>query len=249
MYFLFSGEGATDLGSGNSNAPVSEGDDYAPGPMALLVEQVARDQHGVSPLRENRCGLVPESQIKMRAKELSPAGKRMRLPGREVPRETRYFFQNARALARLAKERAEKRKEKIVAILFRDADGAASAGRGEWTDKHDSMLNGFQSESLESGVPMIPKPKSEAWLICALSNNATRQQGAKLEDRSGNDDSPKSLKGELQAILKKRDPKNPTVNRERLNDLIEDGSIHYKKICMPSFTTFCEDLAKAIGAE
>jgi len=248
MYFLFSGEGATDLGSGKSNAAISEGDDYEPGPMALLADQVARHRRGVSPLKEKCCGFVSETRLKTKAKELSPAGKKMRLPGVDVPRETGYYFKNARALASLANECAEKQKTVIVAVLFRDADGAASAGRGEWADKRQSMLDGFRVENFGRGVPMIPKPKSEAWLICALKD-ATPQQAAKLENRSGNDDSPNPLKQELHAHLKKRYPKNPAHDRERLNGLVQDGTIDHQKICMPSFIAFCDDLAKAISAE
>jgi len=45
----------------------------------------------------------------------------------------------------------------------------------------------------DRGVAMIPKPKSEAWLLCALKNKPY-ESCEKLEDRSGNDDSPNSLK-------------------------------------------------------
>ena len=33
------------------------------------------------------------------------------------------------------------------------------------------MLDGFAEENFSRGVPMIPKPKSEAWIICALRSN------------------------------------------------------------------------------
>ena len=47
---------------------------------------------------------------------------------------------------------------------------------------------------------MIPKPKSEAWLICALKRDPY-QVCERLEARSGNDQSPNSLKRELEQLL------------------------------------------------
>jgi hypothetical protein len=62
------------------------------------------------------------------------------------------------------------------------------------------MLDGFEEEGFSKGVTMIPKPKSEAWLICVLKEHAY-QNCQSLEDRSGNDNSPNSLKDELEEIL------------------------------------------------
>jgi hypothetical protein len=62
-----------------------------------------------------------------------------------------------------------------------------------------SMLTGFEVEHISTGVPMIPKPKSEAWILCALRNNY--QHCAKLEDESGNDRSPNPLKQQLEDYL------------------------------------------------
>ncbi len=78
---------------------------------------------------------------------------------------------------------------------------------------------------------MIPKPKSEAWIICALKTNPYLGCDA-LEDRSGNDDSPDSLKGELGELLGR------PVTRELLLSKIEDGTIDCLRITMPSFIAF-----------
>lgn len=50
-----------------------------------------------------------------------------------------------------------------------------------WTDKLESMKNGFKEADCILGVPMIPKPKSEAWLLCACKENAY-QHCAALEN-------------------------------------------------------------------
>jgi hypothetical protein len=128
----------------------------------------------------------------------------------------------------------------VVAILFRDSDGTASAGRGLWAEKRQSMLDGFAQEGFLRGVPMIPKPKSEAWLLCALRANP--YQGCEsLEDRSGNDDSPNSLKRELKEIMGEELPVT-----EILCGLIEDGKIDVDRIAMPSFGAFRSRLEEVI---
>ena len=54
---------------------------------------------------------------------------------------------------------------------------------------------------------MIPKPKSEAWVLCALSK--LYKECDELEDRSGNDNSPNSLKRELEELLGSYPPVKP----------------------------------------
>jgi hypothetical protein len=115
--------------------------------------------------------------------------------------------------------------------LFRDADGTASSERGEWENKRQSMLSGFEVEEISIGVPMIPKPKSEAWILCALRNDY--QNCNQLENESGNDDSPNSLKKQLEQHL------GEPATRELLNDKIDQDELDISKIVdMPSFTVF-----------
>jgi len=73
---------------------------------------------------------------------------------------------------------------------------------------------GFKIEKFDRGVAMIPKPKSEAWLLCALRNKAY-ENCQKLEDRSGNDDSPNSLKKELDAL---------GIENSKINEMSEPHS-------------------------
>ena len=230
MYFLFSGEGPTDLGVGTSAAPICEGDDFLPGPMTIMADQVVQAKHGYSPLEKGCCGYVSEKRLNQRAGELK-AKKALKLPGKKRGRETGYFFHNARILARIAMEKAAELDDEVVAVLFRDADGTASAGRGLWEEKRQSMLDGFNEEEFTLGVPMIPKPKSEAWLICALKRNSYKDCEA-LEKRSGNDKSPHSLKNELAELL------DDAPSRESLCQLVQDRSVDIKRIAMPSFKAF-----------
>jgi hypothetical protein len=238
MFFLLSGEGATDMGVGKKDAPVCEGNDFLVGPMAILVDRVVEPCYGFSMFDVGCCGHVSEAHIAKHAGELKAARKALRLPGKKQAKETRYFFNNARILSRIAREQELKRKDDVVAILFRDSDGTASAGRGLWPEKRQSMLDGFDEEGFSRGVPMIPRPKSEAWLICALKENAYQNCQA-LEDRSGNDKSPNSLKGELEKILGEK------VTPGLLCAKVEK-KVNIDRIKMRSFKAFRDRLEEVI---
>ena len=239
MYFLFSGEGPTDLGLCANKGNACDGQAYNHGPMTIIVDQIVEEEHGYSFLAGTHYGYVSKRMLVERAAELKTIKKAIRIPGKRQPVEIRYFFNNARAFARIALERQQKVKDDAVAVLFRDADGTASAGRGLWCDKRRSTIDGFEAEGFTRGVPMIPRPKSEAWIICAVKSNP--YQGCKaLESRSGNDNSPHSLKGELEAIL------GDVATREKLNSMIATRTIDISRIIMPSLTAFRERLKEVI---
>jgi hypothetical protein len=237
MFFLLSGEGVTDLGAGQVDKVICEGEDYLVGPMAMIMAQIVEAQHHYSIL-DGACGFVSEKVLAERAVALKAARKELRLPGKKQAKETRYFFNNARLLARIAKEKAAAIDDDVVGTLFRDADGTASAGRGTWEAKRQSILDGFEEEEFERGVPMIPKPKSEAWLICGLKKQPYHRCNA-LEDRSGNDNSPNSLKKELANLLREE------VTSALLCEKVRD-SIDALKITMPSFKAFRDRLEAVI---
>jgi hypothetical protein len=172
MFFLLSGEGPTDIGIGLSPGQLSEGELFHPGPMAAIIDQIVEMKWGYSILdTSGSVGFVSEAELVVEAEQLKIAKKSTRLPGAKSQKETRYFFNSARLLARIAKRIRAERSIDVIAVLFRDADGTVSADRGQWNDKQQSMLDGFTEEGYEIGVPMVPKPKSEAWLLCALKTN------------------------------------------------------------------------------
>ena len=239
MYILFSGEGASDLGIGTGAALVCEGDEFAHGPMAIIIDQIVEDRQGYSLIGVSACGVVSESSLADHKRQLKAGKKSIRLPGVKQSKETHYYFNNARILARIAKDKQAVIADDVVAILFRDSDETASAGRGLWEEKRRAMLHGFDEEGFARGVPMIPKPKSEAWILCGLTGSPN-QGGRPLEEWSGNDKSPKSLKGELRRVL------GQSSTREILCELVRDRRIDYRKITLPSFSAFAERLIEVI---
>lgn len=238
MYFLLSGEGVADMGAGTGVATICEGEDFIVGPMATIVAKLVEARHDYSIL-DGACGFISEGSVAHRAEELKAVKKQLRLPGKKQAKETRYFFNNARILARFAKEQAAALDDDVVAVLFRDSDGTASAGRGQWHDKRESMLDGFDEEGFDRGVPMIPKPKSEAWLICAWKNHPYGGCEA-LEERSGNDNSLNNLKDELEELLEKE--VTPDSLREKVGE-----SFDIDRIRMPSFKAFRDRLEEVIA--
>jgi hypothetical protein len=238
MFFLLSGEGSTDVGLGD-HAGVCRGADFKYGPMTAIVDRIVDKAHQYSILAFEACGFVSESDLAGRASELKTAKKSVRLPGIKTPKETRYFFNTARVLARIALEREAEQDEEIIAVLFRDSDGTASANRGLWSDKRQSMVHGFEEENCGRGVPMIPKPKSEAWLLCATKANPYIDCDT-LEDSSGNDKSPNSLKNQLVACFA------VPPNRENLAEMVMDGTIDIDRIQMPSFKAFRDRLVAVL---
>lgn len=210
---------------------------FLPGPMALLADQWIETYLNYSVIEAGTVSFICETELSTVSKQIKPLSRR----GKKSQKETRFYYRNSRALAQLAKNKSmEIGDPEMVAILFRDSDGTASTGRGEWQAKYDSMLNGFFDEEFDNGVAMLPKPKSEAWALCALKNNY--QQCATLEDAPGNDRSPNALKAQLETIL------GEPGGRDVLNRKIVDGEFDISRIDMPSINAFKERLSSVLSS-
>ena len=239
MYLLLSGEGSTDMGLCNPSSTSCEGDAFMEGPMAIIVDQLMEQfQDYDMPYLETQQVRYVSEKFLTKNKQ-SPLRRAMSLKGKKTPTETKYFYENARALAAEAKALAKRKKSKVIAVLFRDADGTASAGRGDWKNKRNSMRAGFEAETYKFGVAMIPKPKSEAWLLCA-TKQYPYQHCDKIENESGNDNARNSLKKQLSESLQGK------VSREDINQLLRNGTIDIAKIDMNSFNAFKENLEAAV---
>jgi hypothetical protein len=238
MMFLLSGEGPDDMGTCRETPPPCGADRFQPGPMAVIVDRLTEGRAGYSLLESGAVRFVSEEVVAARSKGLTPA-RSPRLSGQRTKRDTGYFRKNAMALGLMATELETARETPVVAVLFRDADGSNNATRSLWRDKFDSMVKGFRDADHERGVPMVPKPKSEAWLLCALK--PVPYQGCiALEDESGSDDSPNSLKRQLAAVVGHR----PSATE--LADWVRDGRIDPSRIDMPSFAAFRTELDRAV---
>ena len=84
-------------------------------------------------------------------------------------------------------------------ILILSGEGPTDLGacaKTRWQDKWDSICHGFTRGGHSCGVGMLPKPKSEAWLL-ALVQKLVPAAAAKLEALPGNDAAPHSAKVRL----------------------------------------------------
>jgi hypothetical protein len=232
---LLSGEGKTDMGQ---NAPTETGWQFQPGPMAWMVDRLLEFRLGYSLLETFPDGdtvkLVDEAELAQYAKS-GP----MKLPGLKYGKETGLFTRNAQALGLLAKEDRKASNQPVIAVLFRDADSTRSSSRQDWQNKFDSMLRGFAIAEFDAGVPMLPRPKSEAWLLCGLKQSANAECDS-LEEAPGNDNSPKSLKKQLADLL------GHEPSRAEQSEWIQHGDIDLESISMPSFAEFRKALKLAI---
>ncbi|MDD2609339.1 MAG: hypothetical protein PHX60_06530 [Giesbergeria sp.] len=198
MKLIVSGEGPTDIGACNNAQGVCFDGDFSPGPMTIWLQRLWELLLGYD-LRS-----FPEAVIFISETTLAQEAKRSRgrmqsLRGRHQQAETGLYYNNAKQLGLAAKKWQAKDGSPVIAVLFRDSDGTRSAPGQLWHNQWQSILDGFKAADFDFGVPMLPKPKSEVWML------ACTQQGhpsyAALEDISGNDNAPRSAKSQLDHAL------------------------------------------------
>lgn len=236
MKLILSGEGPTDLGTVKLVAGKWE---FVPGPMAWIVDQLLEVNYtAYSLLESHQAG--GNCVIYVGKSELIPCRREgpTLLPGFKHGKGNAFFTRNAQCLALHAKKVSEEDSgTPVIAILFRDGDGTNS--KEEWSKKVKSMRSGFASQQFLTGVPMVPNPKSEAWMICAL-RNSPYTNCASIEDQSGNDNSPNSLKNQLKALCGGSHP-----SAEQQANWVKRGTVDPGRIDMPSFSEFKQDLHRA----
>lgn len=219
MHLVLSGEGNSDIG-----LFCKFQNEFIAGSMYFLVDKLIEKKYDFSYYlaKNEMITFIPKVELRKFTRKLPP------FTGKKGLKGTAYFTNNAIALAKIAKVKSMELNDEVIAILFRDSDGTRSTSKSLWEDKVASIENGFKIEKFDRGVAMIPKPKSEAWLICALKERPF-ENCQKLEDRSGNDDSPDNLKDELNKL---------GISLKSINEMIQDGRIDIEKIEMPSFRCF-----------
>jgi len=242
MILVLSGEGPTDIGT---RKPTENGWEFVPGPMAWIVDKLLRQpgRLNYSLLDLHASGgdcvcFLSETDLA----DLRPP-KPIYLPRGDGTPGSQYFRVGAILLGKHAKAIAIERSSPVIAVLFRDADGTRSTPRTEWHGKFTSIQRGFKDADFTSGVPMVPRPKSEAWMLCGLfkSQNA-KADCTWLEYESGNDASPRSLKSQLANHLGMQ----PTAEQQA--ELVRSGQIDPEMINLPSFTAFQEELERAYAS-
>ncbi len=244
MIFVLSGEGPTDLGCCNNGAAICNDGEFSPGPMTILIDQLIETEYQFSPLATcpNVYFFVGKKELINRAKN-QRGHRSMVLTGPKHGKETGYYHINAWMLGQMARELEAKHDSPSVAVLFRDADGTHSTPAA-WEAKWDSMLSGFDRAMHTRGVPMLAKPKSEAWLLCAAKDNPY-QHCAALENLPGNDDSPASAKMQLDDALEGRS------SRSEVCDWLSESGFDHEATGeqMPSYGIFVARFFEALATQ
>jgi len=236
MKLILSGEGSSDLGA---YILTENGKVFKPGPMAWIVDKLLEnyctsysllDAHDIG----GNCVIYVD---KAQLASFSRKGPTF-LPGIKHGKENSFFASNAQCLGLYAKKTSEDESDiPVIAVLFRDGDGTNS--KNEWDEKVNSIRRGFERVEFTTGVPMVPYPKSEAWMICAL-RNPPYTNCESIEHESGNDKSPQALKVQLQDLCG-----GSHSSAEDQANWVKEGRVDPVRIDMPSFSMFKEDLQKA----
>lgn len=232
MFFLFSGEGPTDLGTCTNPECINKDENYLLGPLAFVVDQLVEEKHHYSIIDANVVAFVPRAMLKAICKsgKLKP-GRKISLPDNEESKETELFFRNARALAYIAKEYADESKDEVVGILFADTD--KNNDRGNFDSKYKSMLDGFAQETFSRGVPMIPKPVSEAWFLCAIDKKQNPNMNcSSLEEETYGSGNQHQLKNQLENKLAAK------PDREILCEKVKSQEINFALVDLESYKKF-----------
>ena len=239
---VVTGEGKTDMGICNNQALVCTGSDYDIGPVtSLLVKLLERhlpdwnsDQLDLS-YPESFVTCINKALLSEKAKQR----KLIRLGKNGVEKGFIIHAQRAAALAFYAKENDHQ-----IAAYFHDTDGTRQELQDDPQRRYhlvNAIIAGFRSaEFSECGVPVVPKPTSEAWFLCAIKTDSYQHCDALETKLSGNDRSPE---------------RSPKI---RLGEMLGDAEYDRVKLCeiaklveidrldMPSFNELRIAIKKAI---
>lgn len=226
MYLMICGEGSTDIGSFDCTTHT-----FLPSAMYYMIDKLIQSR-----LKYSLYDTTPENIHYVSRGELSKISKGLvvlRKP--KTPYETGVPNKQARALAKLAQDKKKELQTKVIAILFHDTDGTNNSERTLYKDVYNAILDGFKVESFDNGVAMVPKPKSEAWLLYCMDRFLSPiifKQPNDYENLPGNDNSPNSAKREYAAKLVSLGCQHEVIC-ERINDTFDLMAID-----LPSFVDF-----------
>jgi hypothetical protein len=240
MMLVLSGEGPTDLGCCRAPVEHCAGSDFSVGPLAIIVDLLTEPTLGYRPLQVHPASVhyVSKAGLERRARD----GKRRGFAfiGKKREQETGYFYVAAWMLGEIALSLEAEHADLAIAVLHRDSDDRSDRPDVLWERKFTSMQHGFERANHPRGVPMLPRPISEAWLLCA-ARPAIADCSA-LEDESASAKSPRPLKQQFDAAF------GGHRNAEAVADWI-NGAFHSDKLCtMPSFARFRSVLDGALAS-
>ena len=193
------------------------------------------------------CGWYPTEEVELHPfsrGELSAAEKNKSPKSGAISRGAKRKYpkiKSACAFARCLAEKAQMQAVDCGAIYFEDMDFGASVDRNDfYRQLIRAVYDGFEDAGFKYGVPMIPKPRSEAWMLCIVDKNASRK--FYYENLPGKDKDPdsgkKALAEKLGCAVKD--------NYSMLQPVLE--TYDWQNLKAPSFVFFKNRLS-AVSAE
>lgn len=155
-----------------------------------------------------------------------------------------FISASAKYLAQKAEETAMENDEphKWGVIYFHDLDANTKATVDEiYNASMNAMNEGFDSVSFPHGVPMIPKTRSESWLLCLLDPDGGANKKY-FENLPMSDTSPNSGKKVLATMLKVSEDESYTIIEEKRDTFV------WTLLQAPSFLVF-RDRLKTVSAK
>lgn len=228
---LVTGEGSSDMGGSNNGQSISTGEFYTLGPMALLAVRLLQkiipdwNEDNIdfqSPNNWITC--ISGNELARQAK-----GVRKHRPSKKLKKGFAEHANRATTMAGYAKDNGHQ-----LAFYFHDTD------KYDFDDLHQSIMLGFNGVEGVYGIPMMPKPTSEAWLICGQKQDPYAHCKALETQLSGNDaasdeNAPKKV---LARLL------GQEATTEQQYEMVT--GIDITRIDMPSYNQFKTDLITAI---
>lgn len=241
---VMTGEGVTDMGGCNNEQPICSEQQLDIGPMARLLFKLIQHHlpewnvdHLDQGNPENHMTLVDGSWLRGECKKRKRGLIRI---SKSVQKGMMVHAQRAQVLGEFAVQNNHQ-----IAAYFHDTDGTrsqlAAMPDRQWKITQ-SIKAGFRAAKFEGrGLAIVPKPTSEAWLICA-AKDPQYQDCSQLEaSLSGNENSPnRSPKAVLATILEKS-----VCTRDDLNELVEQVDV--SRIDMPSFDSLRTQVKASIN--
>jgi hypothetical protein len=182
----------------------------------------------------SRHGLVGEYQLLTRgdiSQEIKRSKRSISSRPKEVNKELYSIYKAAQCMGQKVADCGQD-----GAVYFHDADRTGSTPLGQAQRIELAINTGFAAANCRAGIPMVPNPRSEAWLLAYFQKNLQRQtmynKAERFEDLPGNDKSPKSAKKLLAEALGCAEPDIYGIVMEKINE------IDWARVSMPSFNRF-----------
>lgn len=227
VILFLTGEGASDIGKRDFQT-----DAFVRGPMTCVAEAVIQNS---LPNVSIDCWFTSEKELTQLVHQSKVSKRQPVISGRSrSKKDFAGLYVRARVYATEVCAKASPKPAWPVAILFTDADGTHSSSPHQWEQKFAAILGGFEAGGCDYGVPMVPQPKSEAWLLAYYQKNESvssspYQNCARFEKLAGNDSA--KPKNSAKHILER------LLDGQEL-DYEELRQIEWQRVDMPSFNRF-----------